>query len=129
MLVLYFLTWVLGQSCRFVLSQSFHTELVGSVLLYRVSPALLESGDFGGVTSDITCLFCDCLFHSFFSSISALKPVVPEDLNESAMIFNLLCLLLPCTSCVRSFDCYGSAFHLLFCALNSLHRPKFFKTF
>ena len=55
----------IGSVCYFVYSHSFCTESVGFVLLYRVSPVLLESGDFGGVTSDITCLFCVCLFVFF----------------------------------------------------------------
>ena len=45
-----------------VLSQSFCFR---SVLLYRVSPVLLELGDSGGVTSGITILFCVCLFAFF----------------------------------------------------------------
>ena len=87
MLVLYFLTWVLGQSCRFVLGQSFYTESVGSVLLCRVSPVLLASGDFGGVTLDITILFLFVFYTLSFESISTLEPVMLEDFNETAALF------------------------------------------
>ena len=50
-------------------------------------------------------LFC---FASVFSlpceSVSALEPVVPTDLNETAVVFHALCLLLLCASCARKFE-------------------------
>jgi len=98
-----FPTRVLGQSCCFVLSLSFCFESVsfyfGSVLLYRVSPVVQESGDSGGVLPRASP-FCFVFVFSFcFESVSAREPVVPTDLNETAVIFALLCSLLPCASC------------------------------
>jgi len=85
----------------FVLSQSFFIKglscCIELVLLYRsrVIPGVLPR------TSLSHFVF---VFLLSFESVSALEPVMPTDLNETAVIFTLLCLLLPCASCASKLE-------------------------
>ena len=97
----------MGQFCYVALSLSLYFE---SVFLFQVclvvssQSCFVKSRVISGMLPQ-TSLACFVFVFSFsFESVSALEPVTPEDLNGIAVIFTLLCLLLPCASCARNSE-------------------------